>query len=262
MNEDTQPIAAMEAMQFGKTLERLLHRIVDADPRRGLVYLSKIDLADGFYRVGLRVPDIPKLGVALPRMDNEHPIVAFPLTLPMGWTNSLPIFSTAMETIADITNRKALHRSPTTAHGLEIIAATPPSAIPWTSATTPKLQYTTRPTRPCTTHLQRSRPPLAYVDVFVDDFISLAQGNANRRCTLLQQLLHSIDQVFRPLDSTDTAHRKEPVSIKKLLSGDAAWTTSKTILRWVIDTEAMTISLPQHRQDQLRDILTEIPPTQ
>jgi len=214
VNEDTQPIATMEAMQFGKTLEHLLHRIVDADPRRGLIYLSKIDLANGFYRVGFHVPDIPKLGVVLPRMDNEHPTVAFPLTLPMGWTNSPPIFSTATETTVDITNQKALHCSPTTAHGLEKIAATPPSATPQTSATIPKLQYMARPTQSCTTYTQWGHPPLTYVDMFLNDFISLAQGNATRRCMLLRQLLHSIDQVFRPLDSTDTAHRKEPVSIK------------------------------------------------
>jgi len=97
VNGNTQPIAAMEAMKFGKALNHLLHHIVAADPHHGPVYVSKIDLADGFYRIGLHIPDIPKLGMVLPQQTDEGLTVAFPLTLPMGWTNSPPIFSTAME---------------------------------------------------------------------------------------------------------------------------------------------------------------------
>jgi len=97
------------------------------------------------------------------------------------------------------------------------------------------------------THMQH--PPLAYVDVFVDDFISLAQGNASKWRTLLWQLLHSIDQVFWSQDNEDSPHHKEPISIKKLLSGNAAWHTSKTILGWVVNTMDMTITLPPHWQE-------------
>jgi hypothetical protein len=43
----------MEAMQFGRALERLLFRIRQANPRYGPVYMAKVDLADGFSACGL-----------------------------------------------------------------------------------------------------------------------------------------------------------------------------------------------------------------
>jgi len=108
INADTEPIAALNAMQFGCTLDRLLHHMVAADPRQGPIYLSKIDLADGFYCISLRPTDVPKLGVVLPTHGDEGVTVAFPITLPMGWMNSPPIFCMATETIADIASTRAL----------------------------------------------------------------------------------------------------------------------------------------------------------
>ena len=51
VNDDTAQLAFKEAMQFGKTLKILLRRIHRANERFGPVYLSKIDLSDGFYRL-------------------------------------------------------------------------------------------------------------------------------------------------------------------------------------------------------------------
>ena len=53
VNEETVPLAPREAMQFGRALQRVLTTIVKADPRFGHVYLSQIDIANGFYRVWL-----------------------------------------------------------------------------------------------------------------------------------------------------------------------------------------------------------------
>jgi hypothetical protein len=75
-------------------------------------------------------------------------------------------------------------------------------------------------------------------------------------------LLHTLDEVFRPLESDDSPSRKEPASVKKLLQGDACWATRKVILGWIIDTLKMTIELPQHRQERLAEILASIPKTQ
>lgn len=94
VNNDTLPLAPRESMQFGRALQRILAKIVYADPRYGPVFMSKIDVADGFYRVWLQHRDIPKLGVALPTSPGEAPLVAlvaFPLALPMGWVESPPI---------------------------------------------------------------------------------------------------------------------------------------------------------------------------
>jgi hypothetical protein len=72
VNDDTIPLSPGEAMQFGCALQRILRTIARADPRLGPVYLSKIDIADGFYRIGVRVQDIPKLGVLFPERDGEE----------------------------------------------------------------------------------------------------------------------------------------------------------------------------------------------
>ena len=66
VNEDTLPLAAMESMQFGHALERILQEILIANPAFGPVHLIKLDISDGFYRIALNVNDIPKLGVAFP----------------------------------------------------------------------------------------------------------------------------------------------------------------------------------------------------
>ncbi len=61
--------------------------------------MIKLDVSDGFYLIGLKIDDIPKLGVVFPMLPGDKPLIAFPLVLPMGWTNSPPVFLTATETI-------------------------------------------------------------------------------------------------------------------------------------------------------------------
>ena len=62
--------------------------------------------------------------------------------------------------------------------------------------------------------LPSSNKLLSYVDVFVDDFIALAQGPHNRH-RVRNILLHAVDQVFRPNDFYDDDFHLEPVSLKK-----------------------------------------------
>jgi hypothetical protein len=49
VNSKTAKLAHQEAMQFGKALEHILWKIVEANPANGHVYLLKIDIAYGFY---------------------------------------------------------------------------------------------------------------------------------------------------------------------------------------------------------------------
>jgi hypothetical protein len=44
-------------MQFGNALPHLLRHVVLADPSHGPIQLIKVDIADGFYRIGVRPPD-------------------------------------------------------------------------------------------------------------------------------------------------------------------------------------------------------------
>jgi hypothetical protein len=75
-------------MQFGRALERLLFHIRHANPRYGPIYINKIDISDGFYRVTLAASSAPKLAVVLPTRPGEPTLLAIPLSLPMGWIES------------------------------------------------------------------------------------------------------------------------------------------------------------------------------
>ncbi len=97
--------------------------------------------------------------------------------------------------------------------------------------------------------LPSPRAPLSYTDVYVDDFVGAAQhghGGLNNRHRVRRLLLHSVDDVFRPLETGNSLERREPVSLKKLKAGDCSWGTIKLVLGWIIDTVQMTISLRPH----------------
>jgi hypothetical protein len=247
-------------MQFGKALQRLLHHIHRANPRYGPVYLCKIDISDGFYRVWLRAEDVPKLGVLFPARPGEDQLIAFPLTLPMGWRESPPYFSTATETVADLANASIRNRTPMAPHRLDLIAETPIPTEATPSAHDNSLMAPT-PTTPSDRRQTFHKHPTAYWDVYVDDFLGAVQGSKRRRVNTKRHLLHALDSVLRPLSANDTPHRQEPASGKKMAKGDATWSTQKVILGWLVDTTAMTLQLPPHRILRLRDILESVPPT-
>ena len=287
-------------MQFGHALDRILREILLADPELGPIYLSKLDISDGFYCIWLVLEDIPKLGVVFPVKEGEEPLVAFPLVLPMGWANSPPIFCAATETAADLANTAISSSIVAPPHPLDAMAAkmddpcpplasshasheaAMPAALPSPKsppASTGARNIDATPAAspsPETTPASNARlaPPIlrdpslphseflaAYIDVFVDDFIAICQGSKNRR-RVRQLLLQAVDQVFRPNDFKDSAFRNEPVSIKKLKQGDVSWSTVKTVLGWIINTTTMTIELPPHRAERLAEILASIPLTQ
>ena len=103
--------------------------------------------------------------------------------------------------------------------------------------------------------------PLSYVNIFVDDFIGTAQQSSN--CDRVRQtLLHTINDVFRPLSPDDSTTCSEPVSLKKLPVGDCLWSTVNNVLGRIIDTVHLTIQLPPHCIDRLMQILADIPTSQ
>jgi hypothetical protein len=259
LNTETLKLTPQESMQFGRALDRLITQTVRADPRFGPVNFIKIDISDGFYRVQVRAEDVPKLGVAFPSLEHEEPLVAFPLALPMGWTESPPYFCAVTETIADMANARILKGRPEKPHHLDRLAnSKPPNTpllYPAPTFDTPSVGI---PKRRSPMLPSRSRI-LASIDVFVDDFIGLAQGSSKRLHRIRRTLMRSIDDVLRPLDSDDPPHAREPISVKKLKQGDASWSTVKNVLGWIIDSVAMTISLPQRRLDRLAELLSSIP---
>ena len=92
---------------------------------------------------------------------------------------------------------------------------------------------------------------LAYVDVFVHDFLGLAQGPHHRRRYVRRTLFHALDKLSRPLDRQDTKHHKEVLLLKKLEAGDCSWSTCQTMLGWIVDSVNMKITLPPHHVARL-----------
>ena len=173
-------------------------------------------MSDGFYREPLTPSGSLKLGVCLPPFPGLPPLVAFPLELPMGWTESPPWFCAFTETIADLTNhdlRRNIRHGP---HCLEARAGT-------SYFVGPGDDHPKRPTPRSHGRLLRAKPT-AVVDVFVDDFLAIGQEHhmnplQNQRRTLM----HNIDKVFRPNGPHENPYRKEPQSLSKFDQGDASW---------------------------------------
>ena len=91
-------------MQFGHTFQRVLQKVVHANPAFSPVEIIKLDLADGYYRIPVSSSGVQQLGIILPPMMAKQPLIAFPLALPKGWSESLPLFCMFMEMVANITN--------------------------------------------------------------------------------------------------------------------------------------------------------------
>ena len=258
VNEETVQLAPAEAMQFGRALQRVIQRIVEADPRYGPVHMAKLDIADGFYRVWVQVQDVPRLGVVLPTSPGQPTVIAFPLPLPMGWVESPPYFTALTETSCDLANSQLRDGAPTlrVTHRLEATAATPPPSVGDEDNSTKRHSSYQRP-RSYQRMRSAGRPPVAAVDVYVDDFLLLAQTAPQRRA-VMRSALTAIDRVFRPLAPSDPPSRKEPASVKKMLQGEACWDTRKRLLGWELDTVRSTLQLPAHRLDRLNDLLDSI----
>jgi len=125
LNQDTLQLAPEEAMQFARALEQVLYQVRNANPRYGPVYLGKVDLADGFCRVWLIADSIPQLAVTFPKYPGEEQLVGMPLTLPMGWLESVPYFCATTEMVADRANSRPL-KEQLLPHPLEKLALTKP----------------------------------------------------------------------------------------------------------------------------------------
>jgi len=232
------PIAPDHAMQFGRALPRILQRLAYCNPVFGPPLLAKIDLADGYYRVPVSATASLHLAVVLPPDKGSGNLIALPLSLPMGWNHSPPYFCVYTELVADLANSQSY-----------------PVEHPVLAQT----QLFQEPQRQFYTSAQvlgtSTVPPLQYTDVYLDDFITIAQQPLH--LPAMNNLLHSLYNVFidRPDDS-----RRQLVSTKKLQQGDATFSTKKRILGWDLDTVNMTNTLPQHRLDSLKNMLHDMIP--
>jgi hypothetical protein len=156
----------------------------------------------------------------------------------MGWSLSPPYFCAFTETCADLCNTVNV-ANPTHPYSL---ATQPQLQLPMHQSFHEDAIFPFNPTPP--------HPALAHTDVYLDDFMLLAQQP--RHLPLLNRLLHHLHLVFR--DQVGSP-RKAIVSASKVEKGDATFSTQKRILGWDIDTHAMTLHLPLHRQEKITAIV-------
>ena len=132
-------------MHFGGTLCRIIRRVLLANPRLGPVYLGKVDLANAYMKIWVRLEDTPSMGLLIPRkIPTDEQLVGFHLSLPMGYADSAPFLCLATETIMDVAN-KAMddrHRSPP--HPLKDLSNSP-APDERLSATADNKQWTLTP---------------------------------------------------------------------------------------------------------------------
>ena len=91
MNDHTIVELPPEVMQFVGALSHILWLLWHAsNPRKGLVYLAKYDISNGFFWMFLNPEDTLKLSVLMPQYEGEPQLVAVPLSLTMGWVSFPP----------------------------------------------------------------------------------------------------------------------------------------------------------------------------
>jgi hypothetical protein len=119
VSHETVSVSPEECMHFGRAFWRILRHLKYDNPHLGPVYVSKIEMSDGFYRIWVRASDFPKLGVLFPSADGDEYLVGFPLVPSMGWTEDPKVFTAATEMVADVANSALSSGSTFRPHQLE-----------------------------------------------------------------------------------------------------------------------------------------------
>mmetsp|Transcript_16306 Transcript_16306/g.24678 ORF Transcript_16306/g.24678 Transcript_16306/m.24678 type:complete len:150 (-) Transcript_16306:315-764(-) len=144
----------------------------------------KVDLADGFYRVSLITSDLLKLAVSTPTIVGEDPFIAILLVLPIGSTESPPIFCAGMEKIVDEAKRGIRADWDPPPHRLTNLAQSLP---PNDSGTIPS---PTSQQVPWARRNELLATYLSLIEIFVDNFIGVAQGTEQHLTKIRATLLH------------------------------------------------------------------------
>ncbi|CAJ1959617.1 unnamed protein product [Cylindrotheca closterium] len=250
LNDKTMKLAPEGAMQFGTAPLRIREALMKANPDYGPVYMYKNDMSDGFYRIRLSTTGALKLGVILPRFEGLPQLVALPLVLPMGCTESPPWFCAFTETVADLTNVD-----------LQQNKRVPPHPLGKAAAITDFEVRDAQVVRP----IPKSHQPLTYqrplkkMEVFVDDFVGMGQDHPSNPLTNQRAVLsHNIDKVFQPNRPTNNQWRKEPQSQSKMAKGDASWHTIKEALGWNWGATTKTLQLKEKRVSKALSLLGKV----
>ena len=243
VNESTTKLAKPEAMvQLGLSLKRIISVMAKTWSPDKPFYFTKLDIKDGFWRMAVGDDAAWNFCYVLPSLEKNVPLdeteLVVPNSLQMGWCESPPFFCSGTETARDIIQLKLAKEDLLPPHKFEDIMLT-------------KVSHPD----------DKSSAPISCpinLEVFVDDFIGMAQTSDHRQLRHFSRaLLHGIHEVFPP-PSVTKHNGFDPVSEGKLEKGEGTWDTLKECLGWDIDGRAGTIQLPGKKCTKLRALLKKL----
>jgi hypothetical protein len=217
-----------------KELGNVLPRILDfmaSVPAEEHIHFSKMDLADGYWRMVVEPEARWNFAYVMPSAPGEPLRLVIPRALQMGWNESPAYFCATTETARDVAQTWIDRDTRLHIHPMESFT-TPTKPAKRQASSTPRHQMSA---------------------VYVDDYCLAAVEDSTG--TLLQRTaratLHAIHGVFPTPAATGTPDAKDPISEKKLAKGDARWDTTKEILGYWLDGVNRTVQLPPSRADNL-----------
>jgi hypothetical protein len=221
-------------------LSRIIHAYDMADPK-AKIFMAKWDIKDGFWRMDCEDEEEWNFAYVLPSsVSSNDPMLVIPTSLLMGWVESPSYFCTASETAQDVG---------------AYYASLPINRLPehkFASYTTSHDDFKMLPLR------APGRPGsnLKYMhEVYMDDFITLAIADAQEE---LNHISAATMMVIHDVFPEDTDNLDEdPISIRRMEKGDAAWANVKDILGLTFDGMNKTLWLPQDKRDALLTMLRQ-----
>ena len=75
---------------------------------------------------------------------------------------------------------------------------------------------------------------------------------------MLRHLFREEDAVFCHNEAVEYLH-KDPISVKNILQGDAAWSMSKVVLEWELDTKKHHLKITPKKEENMITTLDTIP---
>jgi hypothetical protein len=212
--------------ELGNVLPRILDFMASVPPEEH-IHFSKMDLADGYWRMVVEPDARWNFAYVMPSADGQPIRLVIPRALQMGWNESPAYFCATTETARDVAQCWIDSNTRLAEHPME-------------SFTTP-----TMPARRQSTNGPRHQMSAVYVDDFCLAAVEDASGTLLQRTA--RATLHGIHSVFPTPAATGTPDAKDPISEKKLAKGDARWDTRKEILGYWLNGIDRTIQLPPNR---------------
>ncbi|HEY9816807.1 MAG TPA: hypothetical protein V6D20_13560 [Candidatus Obscuribacterales bacterium] len=253
VNEAThQEAAPLESMaQLGAVVPRIIHALATFPTSQGPIVMAKLDIKDGFWRLGVDPSRYADFCYLLPKLDpQEDTMVVVPTAPQMGWTSSPAFFGAATETGRDLAEWFRLMPS-LPQHPMEhaMIDPVEPNLLS-------PLQH---PSQWDPKDLPLMRQNLHYLlEIFVDDAIGLVQSTCEASLRHYSRaLLHAIHQIFPK--APPGSEQEDPISYKKLvLDQEGVWAVRKEILGWLMDGINRTIQLPTKKVDKIQETIRSI----